>query len=1148
MNHEEIKTLRAIHTFPSLVKYLRDELAWPVEAGDFEELTFDWEPEELGIDADNAAKIQEIKQLRPLADNQPWGIFFIKFEPKRLPVVVLRRILSGLVIKKRASARHAEMASWNQSDLLFISNYGEGEERQITFAHFSEDQERGAMPALKVLGWDDADTVLHIDNVHQELKAKLHWPENEKDSQSWRQLWDSAFVLRHREVITTSKDLAVRLADLARRIRKRANVVLKLETERGPLRKLHSAFKEALIHDLNQDDFADMYAQTITYGLLAARVSRPMGIVADNMADMVPMTNPFLKEMLGTFLTAGGRKSKLDFDELGVQEVVDLLNSPDTHMEAVLRDFGNRTRQEDPVIHFYELFLKEYDPEKKVKRGVFNTPQPAVSYIVRSVHELLQTEFGLEDGLASIITWGEMEKRIPGLQRPLISVRNVITLKEEEIPIAEDEPFVQILDPATGTATFIVEVIDVIFKTMVAKWQKEKKNEAQIKELWNAYVPAHLLPRVYGYEIMMASYAIAHMKIGLKLHETGYNFNSNERVHVYLTNALEPPSELADERAADLFGALGHEAQAVNKVKREKRFTVVVGNPPYSGESANKGEWIRKLMEDYKKEPGGREKLKEKNPKWINDDYVKFLRYGQYIIDKNAKGILAFINPHGFLDNPTFRGMRWKLLETYDKIYTIDLHGNSKKKEVCPDGSSDINVFDIMQGVSINLFIKTGKQNANELKKVFHCDLYGMREIKYDFLFGNTINTVPHVELKNIAPNYYFVQKDFDEQKVYDKGFSVSELFNVNSVGIVTARDAFTIHESKEKVKETIQEFLLLKNEFARKRFDLGKDVRDWSIEFAKNDLIKSGPDFKNIVTITYRPFDNRFTYYTGRSKGFHCMPRGEVMRHFLNGENVGLIFKRGGIEELAPPVFISKNISESRSWSRPGMQGIESLAPLYLYPENTEQLSIDQSTERMPNLNQKIIEQITEKLGLMFAKEKNVNIYAPVDILNYIYAVLHSPSYRQKYIEFLKIDFPRVPYPKNPEYFWAMAKHGGELVALHLMESPKVKHHITKFVGKGEHEVEKISYSDNTVWVDKAQSIGFSGVPENVWNFYIGGYQVCEKWLKDRKGRMLSKEDINHYHGIVVALNETIRIMAEIDKVIEQHGGWPGAFEGKKE
>jgi hypothetical protein len=493
--------LTQIKTLPSLIRYLRDELDWPIEADDFEELTFDYEPKELGIDTKTAAKIEEIKQLRPLVTNQPWAIFFVKFEPKRLPVIALRRILSRLVIKKRASARKSDLASWSLNDLLFISNYGEGNQRHITFAHFSQDDQMGDLPTLKVLGWDDEDTVLHLEQAHKVLKEKLRWPSDPQKVDEWRDQWASVFTLRHKEVITTSKDLAIRLAHLATAIRKRVSTVLSIESENGPLKKLMNAFKQALIHDLYEEAFADMYAQTITYGLLSARVSRPAGLVADNLTDMVPITNPFLKELLSTFLTLGGRKGKIDFDELGINEVVHALRN--ANMEAVLRDFGDRNPQEDPVIHFYELFLKEYNPKLRMQRGVFYTPRPVVSFIVRSVDEILRTEFGLEDGLADITTWGEMLKRFPEIKLP----------KDTE----SKEPFVQILDPALGTGTFLVEVINIIHKTMTTKWQKVGCSISKQQQLWNEYVPKHLLPRLYGFELLMAPYAIAHMKIGLKL-------------------------------------------------------------------------------------------------------------------------------------------------------------------------------------------------------------------------------------------------------------------------------------------------------------------------------------------------------------------------------------------------------------------------------------------------------------------------------------------------------------------------------------------------------------------------------------------------------------------------------------------------------
>ncbi len=526
--------------------------------------------------------------------------------------------------------------------------------------------------------------------------------------------------------------------------------MLAAESEHGSLRALHKTFQTALIHDLSEDSFADTYAQTITYGLLTTAISRTdrsggresTALIAENITDMVPVTNPFLKEMLQTFLHVGGRKGGINFDELGIQDVVELLRGEETDLPAILRDFGNRTRGEDPVIHFYEHFLSAYNKKLKIQRGVFYTPQPVVSYIVRSVHELLQTEFGLEDGLASTVTWGEMAKKhvVPagnvGTQSqgsetsgkiPSLALDSGDPWNDDhqkfKIPEGTDpnSPFVVILDPATGTATFLVEVIDTIYKTLSTKWRKQGMTDKQQAAAWNEYVPKHLLPRLYGYELMMAPYAIAHMKIGLKLHETGYRFLSEERARIYLTNALEPASD--DKKQMEIeewASALAHEVQAVNAVKRGQRFTVVVGNPPYSGHSANNGKWIAEMLRKRFLQSAGYFEvdgapLGERNPKWLNDDYVKFIRLAQVTIEQAKTGVLGFITNHGYLDNPTFRGMRQSLTQTFDQCCFFDLHGNSKKKEKAENGGKDENVFDIQQGVAIGLFLHAPSYSADRV-------------------------------------------------------------------------------------------------------------------------------------------------------------------------------------------------------------------------------------------------------------------------------------------------------------------------------------------------------------------------------------------------------------------------------------------------
>jgi len=1121
-----VERLRAIKTFPSLVKYLRDELDWPITTDDVEELTFEYQPEELGLEREHAAKVKEVKQLRPLSQGQPWGIFWLNFEPKRLPVVVLRRILQAVVVKKRASANRAQRAAWQLHDLLFISAYGESNERAITFVHFSEppDERAGDLPTLRVLGWDTQDTVLHVAHAEQTLRDKLRWPRDERDIQTWRQRWADAFVLRHREVITTSRDLAIRLADLARRIRDRAMLVLNVETERGALQRLYKAFQEALVHDLKEPDFADMYAQTIAYGLLAARVSRPVGVIADNLADMVPITNPFLKEMLGTFLTAGGRKRKIDFDELGIQEVVDLLNSPDTHMEAVLRDFGRSTRQEDPVIHFYELFLAEYDKKLKVQRGVFYTPKPVVSYIVRSVHEILQIEFGLNDGLASTVTWGEMAQRRAALKIPE--------------GIKPTDPFVTILDPATGTATFLVECVDVIHQTLAAKWNQLCLTEAQQRGAWNDYVPKHLLPRLHGYELMMAPYAIAHMKLGLKLFETGYRFGSKERARIYLTNSLEPPQDFSDRLAFDA-PALAHEAQAVNAIKRHQRFTVIIGNPPYSKISANLAPEMRATVERYRYVQG--ERIKERGALQfeinLQDDYVKFFRLCEGRVNASYVGVVGLITNNGYLSTPTLRGMRDSLLETFSSIRILDLHGHLAKGELGPEGEQEENIFDILQGVA--LFIGSRALPKASLASVVHTDRYGSRAGKYEFLQSNTLSSTNFSRIEPSLPFYLFVPHDADLTEEWNRYIGLTDLFPRNSAGIITARDGLVIDEERRALAERLERFSNARGGDASIYEEFGfSESKRFDLRAAQAQLRKLKSFLDPIRRILHRPFDQRYIFFHPSVVWSLSRPMADQMN---GGDNLALVATRQVTRPQFEHAFVSRHIIEIKACSHDRNTQI---FPLFIRNSDGE-LALSSGT--MPNIQHGLLAKLASILGLKLRIETREygreHELTPLALFYYAYATLYCPSYRDRYFEFLRSDFPRLPLPENLKLFRSMARLGSELVSLHLMESPKLDRHFTRIVGSGRPEVEKASYKNKTVWIDKEQTQGFQGVPEDVWDFHIGGYQVCEKWLKDRKGRTLTKQDIEHYHRIVVSLHETIRLMAEIDKIIDAHGSWPGAF-----
>ncbi|MBI3732445.1 MAG: N-6 DNA methylase [Chloroflexi bacterium] len=1077
------------------------------------DLTFDYSPEELGLDEEAAVKIREIKQIRPLVDGQPWGIFWIDFEPKRLPVVAMRRILGALVRKKRGGQAHR--AVWDLQDLMFISATGEGSQRGISFAHFRETA--GEQPQLRTFSWDAHEN--HFYYLEKLNLEALRWPPNPKDGEGWRKQWSGAFTTAHREVIKNAAELAGTMAQIASGIRALINDVYGYESEKGPLHKLYESFKRVLIHDLTIEDFADMYAQTITYGLFSAFATPHDGRPAlERAGELIPATNPFLRELFQQVLKTGAKgQQHLDPDELGVGELVELLTSVD--MDAILRDFGRQSREhkEDPVIHFYESFLREYDPQKKAKRGVFYTPDPVVQFIVRSVDHLLRTEFDCADGLADTGT---------------------MTVKGQTIPK------VRVLDPATGTGTFLKYVIETIHDTFEQK-RKHLSKEQREKE-WNRYVPDQLLARLYGFELMMAPYAIAHMKLGLALRETGYQFKTGARLRVYLTNSLQPAHEIP--RVDTPF--LAREAEEANAVKSETPITVVIGNPPYAGHSANASKnpdgslnFIGTLLKDYYQVDG--RPLGERNPKWLQDDYVKFIRFGQHLIEKTGAGILAMITNHGYLDNPTFRGMRQQLMKTFSEIYVLDLHGNVIKKEKTPDGSKDENVFDIQQGVAICIFVR--HMSFEKAVTVRHSEYWGTRAGKYQELVASNLDIIEWAQVEPGPPLYLFTPQDKSLTIEYNQGWKVTDFMPVTSVGIVTARDNLTIQNNPEHVLEVVRDFVSLPVEKARTKYELGDDVRDWKVSLAQQDIRVHGFRRHNIVPVLYRPFDTKYTYYTGRSRGFICMPRLEVMSHMLAGANLGLVSARSNKSANPDHFYCTRTMSEAKA----GESTTQScLFPLYVYRKRDNSQhelfvtnSAQRNGDRLPNLTSEFVVELENRLGMRFYPDGVGDLestFGPEDVFGYMYAIFHSPSYRLRYARLLKTDYPRLPITNNPNLFGKLTKKGAALVGLHLMESPALDKPITRFVGKGSDEVASgyPKYENDKVSINPEQ--GFAGVPSEVWEFHIGGYQVCHKWLKDRRGRVLTADDKAHYAKVVVALKETIRLMEEIDEVIEEHGGWP--------
>ena len=931
---------------------------------------------------------------------------------------------------------------------------------------------------------------IQIASIENE-KLKTH-PENFKSFQTHI----NDFCGFKGQTIKSAEKLAQMMAQKARMMEEVLHNAVKDVDEDNTLKDQLEAFRQILIHDLDEKTFADIYAQTIAYGLFAARLHDTTleNFSRQEARDLIPKSNPFLRNLFDYV-------SGAQLDDRVVWIVDDLCEIfRATDLQSILSDFGKATGQNDPFLHFYETFLAEYDPKLRKSRGVYYTPEPVVNFIVRAVDDILKDEFGLSKGLA------DTTKIKVKYDSDVTDKRSKTGYKQIEKEVHK----VQILDPAAGTGTFLAGVIKQIYNKFTNQ-----------KGIWSNYVENELLPRINGFEILMAPYAMCHLKLEMLLRETGYkpkDGNKQQRLRVFLTNSLEE----AHPDTGTLFASwLSQEATEANYIKRDTPVLVVIGNPPYSVSSSNKSPWIETLMNDYKKD------LHEKNLNPLSDDYLKFIRYGQHFINKNSEGILAFISNNSFLDGIIHRQMRKNVFETFNKIYILDLHGNSKKQETSPDGTKDENVFDIMQGVSINLFIK---ERGEKRKKadIYRFDLYGTRKSKYESLKNNFFKTIKWQQVNPNKPYYFFVNKDFSFKETYEKFISVTEIFKLNNAGLATEFDSFTIKETNIEATNLLSDLVNISKEEISIKYRIVKK-KQAKIKNAIEDVKNNNPI---VVPIDYRPFDIKYTIYTGKSNGFMGRPRGQIMNHMLQ-ENLGLLTCRQQRTSYFQHAFISKYISERCSVSLQTGE-VNYIFPLYLYPETNRQQSMVGNDKRTPNLNKEIVTKIASKLSLTFTNEKaeTENTFAPVDILDYIYAILHSPTYREKYKEFLKIDFPRLPYPKNKNTFWQLVQLGSELRTIHLFENPIVERYITKYPASGNNIVEKPEYKEGNIFINNVQY--FENVPEIAWEFYIGGYQPAQKWLKDRKGRELSVEDIFHYQKIIVALSETDRIMTEIDKVVK--------------
>ncbi|MFL5817014.1 MAG: type ISP restriction/modification enzyme [Conexibacter sp.] len=805
-------------------------------------------------------------------------------------------------------------------------------------------------------------------------------------------------------------------------------------------------------------------------------------------------------------------------------------------MESVLRHFGARQRRQDPVVHFYETFLAAYDPRLREARGVYYTPEPVVSYIVRSVDEILRTSFDCPDGLADT----------------------------QSTPRPDGErPRVLILDPAVGTGTFLYGVVDHI---------REGFRDSNDAGKWSAYVRDHLLPRVFGFELLMAPYAVAHLKLGLQLaaadlpaerrSEWRYSLEHDQRLGVFLTNTLEE----AIQRSDLLLGAyISEEANLAAEIKRELPIMVVLGNPPYSGHSANRGEWIRGLVQqEYVAGVDGLDRPAQ--AKWLQDDYVKFIRFGQWRIERSGEGVVAFITNHAYLDNPTFRGMRASLMRTFSDIYVLDLHGNANRRERDLDGGEDANVFDIKQGVAIALFVKRAGHEGPA--RVHRADVYGPRQAKYEWLDANDRASTPWRTIEPGPPFWLFTDEDAPRRDEFYAGTSIAAIFDQAgdpAPGIVTTHDQFAISFDRDEAIAKVERLLASATKAeAEQHFRLCSQDQ-WRYKDAKAALGANDGWRERVVPVDYRPFDRRVTVWS-RHVAVHRRVR--VSRHMVDGTNLALVSVGQVAEGSWTHALVSRHPIDARLTT--SNRGIAFEFPLYLLPwseddpDRPAEGTLDGlfDDQRRPNLDPALMTALSARLGLAFRPDGPGDLardFGPEDVFHYIYAILNAPSYRERYVPFLKYDFAHVPLDVEPARFRTLVTLGRTLAGLHLLEAPELRARRTSFPVPGANVVA----SRHPVYLPPGAIDDFSGEPTRqgrvyispdqrrpqvrgqfvegvspgAWAYQMGGYEVLRRWLRERRGRVLDLDDIVHFERMVAAIEATLELLPEIDAAV---GGWP--------
>ncbi len=887
--------------------------------------------------------------------------------------------------------------------------------------------------------------------------------------------------------IADSKKLAKALAVRGKHLKDFVFEELQIQVKKentGRLYDLYATFRDFVFEKLTLSEFADAFSQMLIYGLFLAKLNADTKeINLYNVKKYIPASNKLLKELVDFLDELDNQEYKLT--RWIVEEVLTIMNNLQLNeineslsFKKQQKDKDNLTIK-DPYVYFYEDFLASYDSDLRKSKGVYYTPPPVVNFIVRGINDILLNTFKIKKGFAE---------------------RKQVT----------------VLDFATGTGTFLLEIIQQILETLPEKSGKRKDIISQ-----------HILKNLYGFEYMIAPYTVAHLKLSQFLKDENYEMQTDDKFQIFLTNTLVPMNK---QQKIPMLPALSKEISDAQKVK-DNPVLVVTGNPPYSKKSKNTGYWITELLKGHDTSDNQQKKNKTEQPNyfmidgerlkerqnWLRDDYVKFIRFAQWKMHNVENGVIGIITNHTFLDNITFRGMRQSLLNSFDQLYFLDLHGSAKREENVPQGMKNENVFDIEQGVCISFFVK--KKGLE--KKVYHADMWGSRIEKYQQCFDNTIESIDWEEIKPKTPNYFFIPQNGKFKEKYDSFMSVKDIFKSFSLGLMTGNDKKTIHFEK---KDLVRVLDIIKNnniEKIKEEFNIEKEIVTWKVSNVKKDISNNYKNSDKIKKVHYRLFDKRYTFMSEKSAGFISRGR-NINKHMLQN-NIALLLPRQISRKTFQHVFCSDTITDMCCFSTE-TKGSNQVFPLYLYYKDIKEGK--RVTTKETNFTKEFAK---------FIKEKYQTNFKPEQILGYMYAILHSETYREKYIEELKIDFARIPFVKSTEEFIKLSNLGTKLVNAHLLKNIPDKN-IGEFIGESENIIEKISYNEKTQRISINKNQYFEKVSSDIFEFKIGGYQPVEKYLKSRKERILTIDEIETVENIIKVIDFTIEIMYEIEGLTK---GW---------